>query len=109
MKDLKGICSSCQKYVLLNLTHRIKWHPGGDRGYHYTEAYCNLCGDEVWCETIENHNLLAWGKMQEGSEYYDRIGGYHSEGEGWDPNGNYCGECGKLSCTQCYVWLQGKN
>lgn len=33
--------------------------------------------------------------------YYDEVGGYHSCGTGWNPNGMWCGECGRLSCSGC--------
>lgn len=32
----------------------------------------------------------------------DVIGGVHSEGLGWNPQGVYCGECGKVSCEGCF-------
>ena len=33
--------------------------------------------------------------------YYDDIGGFHDSGMGWNPNGNWCGECSKLNCKNC--------
>lgn len=36
--------------------------------------------------------------------YIDEIGGTHSGGLGWDPDGEYCGECCKCSCATCHVW-----
>ena len=33
--------------------------------------------------------------------YYDAIGGYHSEGIGYSPLGEWCGECCWESCEQC--------
>ena len=108
MKDMKGTCCSCEKYVRLNIIHKIKYRQGGDRGFHCTEAYCSLCGDEIFVTEIADLNMKAWAKMEEGSEFYDRLGGYHSEGEGWDPNGDYCGECGKASCADCYAWDNNK-
>lgn len=31
----------------------------------------------------------------------DSIGGIHSEGQGWNPQGNYCGECNAVTCLGC--------
>lgn len=31
----------------------------------------------------------------------DSIGGVHSEGQGWNPQGNYCGECNTVTCVGC--------
>lgn len=33
--------------------------------------------------------------------YYDDIGGFHDAGMGWNPNGNWCGECSKSTCREC--------
>ena len=33
--------------------------------------------------------------------YYDDIGGFHDSGMGWNPNGNWCGECSKSTCREC--------
>lgn len=33
--------------------------------------------------------------------YYDAVGGYHSEGIGYSPLGEWCGECCWESCEQC--------
>jgi hypothetical protein len=33
--------------------------------------------------------------------YKDPIGGTHSEGQGWDPEGNICGECSFITCEEC--------
>jgi hypothetical protein len=108
MKEFSGICCSCQKLVKLTLGHMNKPCEEFGRGYHYIIGICKLCGDVVESEEIDELNKQAYKKMKDGSEFYDYIGGYHSEGEGWDPNGDYCGECGKASCADCYAWLQGK-
>jgi len=34
--------------------------------------------------------------------------GYHDEAEGWDPAGNWCGECLRATCQDCIVWLLKK-
>jgi len=31
----------------------------------------------------------------------DDLGGVHSEGTGWNPNGVWCGECSSISCEGC--------
>ena len=36
--------------------------------------------------------------------YLDTIGGYHSDGCGWNPEGKFCGECSSMSCLDCGVW-----
>jgi hypothetical protein len=33
--------------------------------------------------------------------YKDPIGGLHSEGLGWDPEGTSCGECSFITCEEC--------
>lgn len=33
--------------------------------------------------------------------FYDEIGGYHSEGLGWNPQGVFCGECSSMTCIEC--------
>ena len=106
-KIVKGICVSCQKMVAVTEKQEIVYNEFA-RGWQKRSAHCVLCGDEVWFEEIENGNLARELAAKEGSQFFDRIGGWHSEGEGWDPNGEYCGECGKECCAECYHWLQGK-
>lgn len=36
--------------------------------------------------------------------YTDEVGGHHDSGIGWAPNGRWCGECTKSSCSKCSVW-----
>lgn len=36
--------------------------------------------------------------------FYDEVGGYHEGGCGFDPDGDFCGECGSTSCATCEVW-----
>ena len=31
----------------------------------------------------------------------DDVGGTHSEGLGWNPQGIFCGECGNITCKKC--------
>jgi len=32
--------------------------------------------------------------------------GTHEDGCGWDPAGNFCGECGDGTCEGCPVWAK---
>lgn len=38
-------------------------------------------------------------------DYYwvDPIGGAHSPPIGWSPNGEWCGECNRITCEGCKV------
>ena len=36
----------------------------------------------------------------------DEIGGFHNCGLGWNPDGDFCGECSKTNCKDCYVWIE---
>ncbi len=38
------------------------------------------------------------------SGFHDSAGGYHEGGCGWDPNGNFCGECSEADCAGCPAW-----
>ena len=38
---------------------------------------------------------------ENGEDYYDEIGGYHSPCNCYNPLGYYCGDCTKLSCKGC--------
>ena len=31
----------------------------------------------------------------------DDVGGLHSEGMGWKPTGEFCGECCDIDCSEC--------
>lgn len=33
----------------------------------------------------------------------DELGGRHSSGTGWAPDGSFCGECSNTTCVGCYV------
>ena len=43
-----------------------------------------------------------------GYDYYitDEIGGVHTDGVGYDPEGNFCGECTRESCVGCGPWTE---
>lgn len=36
--------------------------------------------------------------------YIDNVGGNHDCGTGYDPDGNFCGECNCASCCVCGIW-----
>ena len=42
---------------------------------------------------------------QKDEGFYDEAGGYHEGGCGTDPDGHFCGECSRLNCAKCPVWL----
>ena len=104
-QTLVGICCSCQKSVRVDLKNEIVFNEF-DRGYAKTFARCHICGDEIEIEGLENSNLAKQAAAKAGTEFFCRTGGYHSEGEGWDPLGNYCGECNKACCSECYHWKE---
>ncbi|MCM1324393.1 MAG: hypothetical protein NC218_09590 [Acetobacter sp.] len=43
------------------------------------------------------------GKM---ISWMDSVGGQHAEGLGWDPCGNFCGECSSDDCSTCHRYDQ---
>lgn len=51
-------------------------------------------GDDVWRSNVEENG------------FYDSVGGYHSEGIGFSPSGEWCGECCFESCEQCQNYAQ---
>lgn len=53
-------------------------------------------GRPVW-----THELALKSVIDEISK---AAGGYHEGGCGWDPNGNFCGECSDSDCGQCPAW-----
>lgn len=40
--------------------------------------------------------------------YIDEVGGYHANGVGYDPKGEFCGECCRESCKGCTT-VKGRN
>lgn len=44
------------------------------------------------------------GQLKADEGFHDDAGGYHEGGCGWDPNGNFCGECSCGDCGQCQTW-----
>jgi hypothetical protein len=45
-------------------------------------------------------------KETDGFDYYieDELGGVHTDGVGYAPDGSFCGECTKESCEGCPAW-----
>ncbi len=59
----------------------------------------------VSCSVTDETNSTAI-KPEPG--FFDKAGGYHESGTGTDPDGNFCGECSSMDCSQCPVWLRDK-
>ena len=52
---------------------------------------------------------IKYGNISvDGSDYYiiDEIGGVHTDGVGYAPNGHFCGECTRQSCAGCSSWTE---
>lgn len=50
---------------------------------------------------------IKYGNMlTDGFDYYinDELGGVHTDGVGYAPDGTFCGECTKGSCKGCPAW-----
>jgi hypothetical protein len=50
--------------------------------------------------------VIKHGNMEtDGFDYYikDALGGVHTDGVGYAPDGAFCGECTRMSCEDCYV------
>lgn len=43
---------------------------------------------------------------KDGFDYYitDDLGGVHTDGVGYAPDGTFCGECTRESCVGCPAW-----
>ena len=53
-------------------------------------------------EKLKKLNLpIYFYDDDEDASYYDEVGGFHSGGIGWNPNGVWCGECCNQSCSGC--------
>lgn len=48
--------------------------------------------------------IEKWDDDHEEIVYIDDIGGEHSEGLGWNPDGIFCGECNNMDCSTCDAW-----
>ena len=70
---------------------------------------CPICGGHMECihqstDTWECDTCdYTVGKDIDYDGYYytDPIGGVHSDGLGWNPNGVFCGECTYSTCENC--------
>ena len=51
---------------------------------------------------------VKYGNMLiDGFDYHitDDLGGVHTDGVGYAPDGTFCGECTRQSCASCPAWL----
>ena len=76
----------------------------GHGGFTYEKCVINAQNKYEKCEIL-HINFVFY--MQEKGGYMDERG-YHDEAEGWDPAGNWCGECLRATCQDCIVWLLKK-
>lgn len=74
--------------------------------------YCDQCGAsfiEYPCRANAlSHGLDTCPTCGQFTEftYIDILGGRHSTGLGWSPEGDYCGECSRMSCEKCRTWRE---
>ena len=59
----------------------------------------------LWLLGVDLANNADWTE----TGFYDAVGGYHSEGIGFSPTGEWCGECCFESCEQCKNYAQNKS
>lgn len=64
----------------------------------YIVTNSNISEEEL--KTLKTHKLPIFFKDVP-EAYYDELGGFHDSGIGWNPNGNWCGECTVFSCKNC--------
>ena len=68
---------------------------------------CPICGGHMECirqstDTWECDTCdYTVGDADGHYCYTDLIGGVHSDGLGWNPNGVFCGECTYSTCENC--------
>jgi hypothetical protein len=67
--------NSKKKHKCLSCGYREMYY---DMGYYI----CPMCG------SLQNTRM-------------DEVGGVHEGGVGWNPNGEFCGECASVSCKGC--------
>lgn len=60
----------------------------------------NYYGDEIGLP----HCIVLFYPTDSDDNYIDELGGVHDSGCGWNPNGEFCGECSNISCKICGVW-----
>lgn len=48
---------------------------------------------------------------ENGYDYFitDELGGVHTDGVGYAPDGHFCGECTRDTCDSCQAWLNNSN
>ena len=70
-------------------------HTDKEGNYITCEFVCCVCGCEF--------NVPQQAKD---CDYYieDELGGVHTDGVGFAPDGSFCGECTHQSCAQCKAW-----
>ena len=73
----------------------VKWKKG--------KWYCEKCNAEFDEYPGHDGDICLICGMHTDFTYVDYVGGVHSGGLGWSPNGDYCGECNH-SCEDCLVW-----
>ena len=72
---------------------------------HHTPIH--LLGLRLLKEIGEDSMVIKHGNMlTDGFDYYitDELGGVHTDGVGYAPDGTFCGECTRQSCTGCPAW-----
>ena len=50
--------------------------------------------------------IEKYGNIEtDGFDYYieDELGGIHTDGVGYAPDGHFCGECTRKSCGGCWI------
>lgn len=60
----------------------------------------NDYGDEIGLPNC----IAMFYPTDKDDNWIDEVGGTHDSGTGWDPDGNFCGECYGASCRTCGVW-----
>lgn len=111
-------CPFCGSNVYLDKKPMWQSHGGATRGYVGSYEYsieCKSCGCSIRggsCDTIYHTDEEAiqyvidnWNTRNSASNKedgcVDELGGIHYHGIGVNPNGFYCGECGRLTCKGC--------
>ena len=76
----------------------------------YEEFYCTYC-DSQRCGSNPPETCPYWRMRTKGYDYYieDFLGGVHTDGVGYAPDGTFCGECTRESCASCPTWLSQGN
>ena len=71
-------------------------HTDKEGNYITCEFICDKCGCEFDMPIKTENNC----------DYYitDELGGVHTDGVGYAPDGSFCGECAHESCAQCKAW-----